>query len=461
MRILLTLGFLCWADMLTSQMSSPLSDISTPGVERIHLNPALGVLSPYAWDVTLAGGQFHAHTDYYFLRRASLLTFVNRANNSFVVELQSAIPETADVPLIIFDEDRGQKELFFKGRVLGPSFTFSLDESTRVGLFSQYRAEVSSSDIPEGFGIYELNDSFFTEEIDVDNGNLSAAAWLEIGAHFSKQVENISFGANIKLLRASEGGFIESREDFTYSFVDSVFITDGRVDFDLSFTNQAINGDLSPLSSNGSGIGIDLGFNYQSDLWNLGVAIHDIGVIQFKTNVESYTPEVLADVEEIRTQDLRDFSAISEFLLNLQNELDIEPDFFSVFSVGLPTRLTLQGEFYYNNDITIAAQLNQRLPLFENSLKSLNSLVVTPSYKKGIVTAYAPVSIIEFSRLRLGAAVRVGPLTIGSDHIPSVFFNHDFRGSDIYARISITPFGSGRSSKGGKRRGKDVECPMF
>ena len=121
---------------LAAQIPTALSDPSVPGVERIFLNPALGVYSPYAWDATLIGGTGHAHTDYFFLRRASLLTYVNRSNEAFVVELQSTIPETSDVPLIIFDEDGGQKELFFKTRVLGPSVTFSLGESTRVGLFS-------------------------------------------------------------------------------------------------------------------------------------------------------------------------------------------------------------------------------------------------------------------------------------------------------------------------------------
>jgi len=442
-------------------MPAALSDPSLPGVERIYLNPALGVHSSHAWDATLIGGHLHAHTDYAFLRKASLLTFVNRSNESFVVDLRSNIPESADVPLIIFDEDGGQKEFFFKTRILGPSLTFSLDESTRVGLFSQYRVEFSSSDIPQGFGVYELNDSFFTEEIDVDPGTASAASWLEIGAHFSKQIENISFGVNIKLIQANEGGFLRSGEDFTYRFQDSIIITEGQVDFDLAFTNQSINGNASPFDFNGSGIGIDLGFSYQSDLWNFGAAIHDIGVIQFETNVESYTPATFAEVEEIRTQDLRDFTTLSDFILSVQSELDIEPDFFSVFSVGIPTRLTLQGEYYYNNDITIAAQLNQRLPFFENSIKSLNSLVVTPSIRKGAITAYFPVSVYEFSRLRIGTAFRLGPLTIGSDHLSSVLFNHDFRGSDVYARISITPFGSDGFKKGGKRGGKAVECPMF
>jgi len=461
MRWKVLLCILLCAEFLVSQIPAALSDPSSAGVERIYLNPALGVHSSHAWDATLVGGHFHAHTDYLFLRQASLLTFVNRYNNSFIVELQSAIPESSDVPLIIFDEDGGQKEVFIKTRVLGPSITFSLDESTRVGIFSQYRVELSSSDIPQGFGFYELNDSFLTEEIDVDPGSASAASWLEVGAHFSKQVENISFGANIKLVQANEGGFIRSGEDFTYRFQDSVITTEGQVDFNIAYTNQAINGNYSPFDFNGSGIGIDLGFNYQSDRWDLGVAIHDIGVIQFDTNVESYTPATFANVEEVRTQDLREFTDISDFLLNVQTQLDIEPDFFSVFSVGLPTRLSLQGEYYYNNDITVAAQVNQRLPFFENSISSLNSIVITPSIRKGAFTAYLPVSVHEYSRFRIGAAIRIGPLTIGSDHLSSVLFNHDFSGSDVYARISITPFGSDGFKKGGKRGGKAVECPMF
>lgn len=463
MRFLIILCLLSISTLLAAQVPSALSDPFTPGIERINLNPALGVHSPYAWDISLAGGYLHAQTDYAFLRSASLLTFVNRASEAQYVDRISLIPETAAVPLFIFDEDGGDKSAFVKGRILGPGITLSLDPDTKVGIFSQYRTEFSAARIPEAFGFYELNNSYATMIIDSDPATASFASWLEIGAHFSKQIDELSFGANIKILRANEGGYLSSNTDFTFPFVDSVLTTESQLNYDLGFTTEYIDGTGSPTSFNGGGIGIDIGANFITDFGNIGIAIHDIGALRFSTNVESYTSDILAGIEEIRTQDLREFTDIRGFLDNVQSQLDIEPDLFSVFSVGLPTRLTLQGEYTYSEDITIAAQINQRLPILPNSLQALNTVVITPTYTKGFFTAYVPVTIYEYSALRVGTAFRIGPLTIGTDHLTSVLFNHDFRGSDVFARLTITPFSVDGSGGGYKSRGngKEVKCPIF
>lgn len=445
---------------LSAQVPSSLSISPYSGVDRIHLNPALGIQSSYNWDLSLVGGHVTAFTDYTFLRKASLLNFANRYNSSQIVDAQNAIPEQSDIPLIIFDENRGKKKLYLRGRVNGPSFSINLNPELRVGVFSNFRVHASSSDIPENFGIYELNESYQTNIIDVDRGSFAAASWMEIGAHFSRKIENGSFGFNIKMLRAHEGGYVKSDIDADFQFLDSIVAVNGITNFEVAFTNGSLNSESLQTNFNGGGIGIDLGLNYELESLSFGLSLMDIGVLQFKSNVEIYTPEILSGIVDIRTQDFRGFTSVRDLLDQFQNDLNVIPDQFGVFSVGLPTRISLFADYTYDQKISISANLNQRLPIFPNSLKSNNTLVLTPRYENALFAFFMPVTIYEYRALRIGTAFRIGPLTIGSDHITSVLFPHDFKGSDIFFSLNIFPFGKEGSSR--SRGGTNgVFCPEF
>ncbi len=442
-----------------SQIPTSLSVSPYAGIDRIHLNPALGIKSIYGWDVTLAGAHLFASNDYTFLRTANLLNLNGRLSDAGLIVARGDIPESSNRPLVIFDEDEGSKSLYLNGRINGPSFSIDLGSNTRVGLFSNIRIHASSSDIPENFGVFELNQSFQTNIIEIERGSASFASWMEIGAHVSKNIDNISFGANFKLLRGNEGGLVNSNVEAAYDFVDSIITVTGVPDFELAFTNASINASSFQTDINGSGIGLDFGVVYQTELLQLGASVADIGVIRYKSNVEIYTPDILSTITEVRTQDFRNFTSLRNLIDQFQIDQNITPDLFGVFSIGLPTRLSLFGDYQYNNDISISAVINQRLPLFPNSLKATNSLVITPRYETSLWSFYLPVTILEYSSLRVGSAFRVGPLTIGSDHLSSILFNSDFSGSDIFFNLKIYPFRS-YNRKGG-RRGGDVICPEF
>jgi len=458
LSLFIILGLL--STFVTGQVPTSLSIGPYSGVERIHLNPALGISSDYHWDATI-GAHLFAQTDYSFVRDASLLNLIGQLNNATVIDAQNLIPEQRNSPLILFDLDGGKKELFLRGKVIGPSFTISLNPSTRVGLFSSFRSNISSSDIPENFGIYELNLSYSTNIIDIDPGSISGASWLEVGAHFSKSIGTSSFGFNIKILRGYEGGYIESNLDDSYQFVDSVVTVNNIPLFETAFTNSSINSGSFLPDVNGSGIGIDIGVSHQSEGLSLGASILDIGVLQFKSNLEIYTQDVLANITQIRTQDFRGFTSVRSLIDQLQRDLDITPDVFGVFSVGLPTRVSLYGDYQYDQNISISANLNQRLPIFPHSLKSNNTLVITPRYETSLFSFFLPITVYEYKSVRVGTAFRVGPLTIGSDHISSVLIPTDFRGSDIFLTLNIYPFGNKRDGSGSGGRGRDPMCPKF
>ena len=458
-----TLICLC-SHIALSQIPSSLSLSPYSGIERVQLNPALGTASVYPWEINLAGAHVFAHTDYGFVRQANLLNLSGQLSEAEVIDGISFLPEQSSIPLIIFDLDGGEKTGFLNARINGPGFTASFREGTRLGLFSSFRLHGSAPTIPVNFGFYELNASYDTEIINIDPAGMAAASWLEIGAHFSKDLETLTFGVNLKYLRAHEGLYINSDTDENYQFIDSIITVPPNVNFDLGFTTSSINANSLQSNFNGGGISIDLGARMQLENLELGLSILDIGALQFSSNVEIYSQSVLSTITEIRTQDFRNFNTFRDFLDQLQNDLNIIPDVFSAFSIGLPTRLSLYGDYQYNESIAISALVNQRLPLFGNSLKSANTLVFTPRWESDLISVFLPVSIFEYSSIRPGLAFRIGPLTIGSDHITSVFVPTDFKGSDIFFALKIYPFNieSARSSGGRKsRRGKGVQCPIF
>lgn len=451
--------FIFLLSTLSGQVPAALGLHPNAGVDRILMNPALGMQSPYTWDAPAFGGHFFAHTDYTFLRTASLLNLNGRINDAVFVDSQAAIPESSDIPLGLFDLDGGKKKMYLRGRITGPGITFDIGSDKRVGFFSNFRMHISSSDIPENFGAYELNESYRTNIIDVDPGSATAASWLEIGGHFSTIINNIGVGINIKYLHGHEGAYLVSDTDADYGFIDSVVITNTEVNFELGFTNSTINQNSIASQFNGSGFSFDLGFTGHTEILAFGGSLTDIGIITYSKNTEIYTPQILETVTQVRTQDFRGFGTIRNLLDQIQNDLNLTPDLSSSFTIGLPTRLTLYADYQYKKDIFVSGMIHQRIPIFKNSLKANNNLVITPRIEKGNVTYFFPLTIHEYSSFRLGAAFQFGPFIIGTDHLSSVLIPSDFRGSDIYFALNLWPFGQVKNSRGKGSNG--IFCPTF
>jgi len=431
------------------------------GIDRLSINPALGAQGDYIWEARVLSGHLFGETDYTQIRNTTLFGLPSATRDLRIIFNQFEIPEQRTGDILVFDEDGGPKSVYARINVGGPSFTYGLQNGGRIGLFTGFRSHLSSDFLPENLGVYELNESFNTNVINIEPSNLSTAIWAEIGAHFSKQVEDLSFGFNFKYMMGLEGAHITSNVTEAYEFVDSIVTVSGAPLYDISFTTGTLSSSQLLSDINGRGIGFDLGFAYQvhNDLL-VGIAINDIGVIQYDSNVEIYDPEILADITTVRTQDFRGNNSLRGLIDQFQNDQDIRPDVFGVFSIGLPTRLTLSGDYRYSDKVSISGQLSQRFALFQNSLLANNLLTLVPRYESRNVTVSLPITLYEYSSARLGIALSVGPITIGTDHLTSVFIPGSFDGSDFYFSFNLYPFG-GNQNRSRNSRGKEVLCPQF
>jgi len=126
----------------------------------------------------------------------------------------------------------------------------------------------------------------------------------------------------------------------------------------------------------------------------------------------------------------------------------------------LPAALSIQYRQKINDHTSVEGHLVQRLKVVEMQMPRSNSLNVTGVYDRKHFSAFLPVTLYNYNDLRVGAAIRLGPLTIGSDHIMSFFKQTDLSGTDVYVNLQVYPFelfGEGKKS-GGKNSKKNVSC---
>lgn len=466
--ICISLILFLYSYSIKSQESLGFSLDKYSGTTLIDLNPALSSSSVNRWDVTL--GAFHGFgfTDYGLLRRSSLFNLNSNLNNAFVVEAQPDIPanDGTTEPLIIFDEDGGDKKLSTHIEVTGPSFLFNLAPTIKLGIFTKARGNLSAPNIPEALGFYELNNARFSaQELALTSTKVSAMYWQEIGIHGSKRIGPLSFGINMKYLLGAEGFYIRNDVTTTYPFtVDNLNIEGLPVDLEFGLTNGTLDSEtFSPFSNidDGVGLGWDFGVTYEDDRLKIGASILDFGRISFTQNIETYRltdQNTNVDISIYET-----LGSVRQFLAQIVQDFEVETSRSDAFKIGLPTALSLQGDLHLLDNYYVSATLTQRVPVFPNSLRRDNSLSVIPRYESKWLSAFLPITVYEYSRIRVGAAARFGFLTIGSDHIFSTFTNSDFRGSDIYVKLAFFPFRertfSDKKSKKGK--GKGLDCYTF
>ena len=106
------------------------------------------------------------------------------------------------------------------------------------------------------------------------------------------------------------------------------------------------------------------------------------------------------------------------------------------------------------------ATLIQRLVINQPAVERGNLLAITPRYESRWISAFLPISIYNYQKVQIGAAVRLGFLTIGSDDLGGFIGKSNLNGMDFYAGLKINPFQLGWGNGGGGK-GKAMPCYEF
>jgi len=420
------------------------------GINAAFINPANTATQRLNWNFNIVSAGIFTDTDYGFLENSS---FSDALNKTWVNRDEIGPDGMVDLnEFAVLDFNNTDSEKYFEvnGFVTGPSLFGHLGNS-HLGVFVNYRFHGSEQNLDADLGYYTNQRIPLTDSIALDRTQLSTAAWREIGFHYAHSIDQswgeISIGTNLKYISGIEGFSLETT---TAAELRRLSLDDVSVD-NLSIRAMGTTGliDQNNLgsASTGSGYGFDVGVNLMfEDTDNdyklrLGIAVNDIGSITFDQNVEAHVlqstlPTTFSKPDFLDIADLRDLiNRTSTTVTGVANG-SLDPAITS-FDIGLPTAVVLNADYRVTNRIYVGALMVQRFPKANVSLERSNLLAISPRYESKWIGAAAPVSMINYGKMNVGASVRLAFLTIGTDQLMSFTKRDRLSGGDVYMSLQF------------------------
>jgi hypothetical protein len=482
--ILVSFFSLVFSELLFSQRYSGHNFSGYSGVYGIQDNPASFVNKRPKWDVNLAGLSLYGYTEYGFVANQSLLSASGRS----IVNVTDSIPrnfnDETEVKLFTNQYDQSLTGLLFQSAVHLPSFCFKVNNMS-LGLFSNMRAGADALDVPNFFNYKSLKDLIDFKPYHIDPFIINAMVWGEIGLHFGYahelQNENIlSIGINPKYLIGYEAAYIQNKTN--YDFVrerDTFFASDANLS--LGFASGASTRDKSyNFGGTGSGVGLDLGIEYMiptkddednksPHFMKFGLAIKDIGSVTFDKNTEVHDFAINSTdfgvIKQITDNKNHNYDVIKRLSASVYNGDSLKSLKAKEMTIYTPMSISAYWDYNFRKDFYVNLFATRRVKTLNMQLSAPNIFMVSARYEKRWVEAGMSASLTEDNWFGVGTYIRLGLLTIGSDHINTIFFSQPkLRGSDIYLSLKIMPFGSGeKKDKGDDRykgsKGGKTGCP--
>ena len=440
------------------------------GVNSLILNPSANATTPFSWDVNLVEAGFFLDNNYAFFENRNLFDFtkdLSDAQFELRPDLTNDTQVDEDAYILDFVQDGRKRYVQQLTSVMGPSFYVRLNNKHRIGLLTRARVMVSARRIPNEFSYYDYESRAFGSEFTADPFQANVMSWTELGLNYNyttaTSAGQFSLGVTLKFLQGYEAVYFQNNQSSTLLKDSEDTFGLGNLDLSYGFTTSNLNEEEDfELQQNGSGLGLDVGITYtigelenQYD-WKFGVALLDLGRIDFRSSERHELQFNQLDPTIIMGEDFEDYNTLEDLspLVKEFSEqiLDDALETFQVdkISIWLPAALSLQVDRRLTPSIYLNATLVQGIPFRSVAIERGSFLALTPRYESRWLGAALPVSLYEWQRFRVGAAVRLGFLHLGTEHLGSLFSKSDFYGTDFYVALKVNPFKIRFGKKGGK-----------
>lgn len=461
-RFLSTLLFLTLITIVKAQSYIGLLNENYAGVHGVINNPSSIADSRFKLDINLAGVSAFAANDFYSVK------FMDAIKDGYEFDTQ-AIKSATDSNNMLVNLD-----------VFGPSFMVNIDEKSAFAVSSRARLFLNANEI-NGAAAEQISLGFDGKnDVKLNEGDLalSSNSWIEIGGTYARVLKNekstfLKGGITLKYLKGIANGYTQGENISVDYDVDGKVVsgnavptvtTTGTITYGYS---ENIEGDNveDVLGAKAGGFGIDLGATYEwrtdeslINNWEnkyklrVGLSVTDIGMINYKNGKQkSY------DFNKQLTED--DFEKI--------NDLDDIENYYSANSSGKIEKAVLPAAVHLNADYLAAKNVyvnfNTDLSLNGNKTnrsRIANRVSLTPRYEMKWVSAYMPISYMQFSGLNWGFGFRAGPLYAGSGSVLSLLTSKKTKGADVYAGLKIPFFQNKPKDKDGDGvLNKIDDCP--
>ncbi len=455
--VLLSLFSFTFTPLFSQQMTG-LGFDNYNGAAGSQINPAFLTNSKVYMDINLGTADFFIEND---------MGYFNKDSTSFMSLVHMAWKHSfqhANIHVIAY-QNHNSKSFFVSSRIQGPSFMIQKGRQA-VALGFSVRSVSSGINIPYEFILShgKLSDPVVLHKSFHDkNFSIASLNWAEISLNYAYDLidrgnTKVTVGAGIKYLFGI-GGAYAAVSNVNYSVPNTITLNINNFSSSIAYAipidyDNPDKVDFHPVFK-GHGVGLDVGVlftklktftdpgekrwcakPYADYIYKLGISIMDIGGIRFRHHTEVHrfnndsanwqqfdtvaTPSIHSTMEMIS----------SVFLGNPHASLTDTAMYMS-----LPTTLSVQYDYHFNGPFYLGAYWLQPLHFRLKSVRQSPVLAVIPRYETRILGVSLPITIYNYEKIRIGAALRFYSITVGTEKLGTFLGIGDMTGMDFYFSV--------------------------
>jgi len=435
------------------------SNSNYAGVSGIDLNPATIADSRYKFDMTLVGFSGKFSNNYLGVTPAGRKFIVKGDTGEF--NQQKYLHERVGSNL---------KSIFLSQQLVVPSFMITLSSKDAFALTFRERAMFNCDGAEQDIA-HKLYDGF-EDTLDqyqhYSNKHFSTdvMVWAEYGATYARVIKDdgdkfLKAGARLKLLHGITGAYANIN-NFDFAFESDTTISLSNTDVTYG-SSKIFNDSTGSIPKFSPGVGFDLGavfewrperekYRYNMDgktgldmRWKdkyklrIGFSILDIGKVKFK---ESTLRSLTADIKNFNLDSLsadtsknKDVDIDSLFKARFQMQEGIQ-----TMKMHLPTAISMQVDYNIWKDFyaNFTAYYAFKFTKSKAKVHDLTTFSITPRWDWKWFGFFVPLSYNAHKDFNVGAAVRLGPLIVGTNGLaPYIGGAKDIYAMDAYALLKI------------------------
>ena len=437
------------------------------GLTGLQMNPSSMHNSKIYLDINLIGADAMVQNNYLYQSRKDY-----HVSNFFSSAYEWPTHQEeygTDVRMFYHYRNHRTKDAYENLRVNGPgvmlvhgNHAFALTTAVR-SVFSAHNIPYEIANftylglnyIPQQNINYKDNRPFSTSEL----------TWAEIGLSYSyvfyaRGFNSIAAGISVRRLMGYAGGYMKVNS-IDYIVPNDCTLVVKNLDAQYGFSapmDYDKNEMWNDKTIKGGGFGFDIGITYtrkshihqtqyfnrlcaqqnEDYLYRIGLALIDVGAIRFNTHASGYSIDNKSaswtNLTKFNYQTINQLMDTISWKFYGDNKSSYRSDKVMVW---LPSALTAQFDYHVYKNWYANASLVYGFALAAGSLHRPSELTVIPRYESNKFEIDLPVSLYDWTLPRVGIAMRLYWLTIGTDKLGGFFNFSDFTGMDVYFTVKI------------------------
>ena len=449
------------------QFQTGLHQGSMSGATGLYYNPASFQAGDLKWDVLLVSGAAFVEADYAYINNTSVVNLLLKDQYFFDATFSEGQIPAGYTPYYFTDSKKDMHNNVH-GFVGYPAIALRFAKHWSAGFYVRTRMAFSANNISPMWSYPQLQDWNYADPHYSNPVHIAGASWTEIafnaGYGVKKGHYRLNWGINVKPLIAHDAlfAFVPNQSEITLYrrayHVNTAEASVGFTDFESG----------PSLKTKGNGFAVDLGVviehRDEDDLgytWRFSASVTDLGALRFNHDALRYHYAAIATTT-INRFAYNQVNWIDDFAAITANQVTASGGSVAIkdaFSMMLPTSILLDFDYQFKSGWYANAAVARHIILHPVQLHRENIVAITVRRQWSWLEVGMPIVLYNDQYLRFGSWLRLGPVTIGSDHIGSLFIKQPhFNGSDIYFALRINDLNWNKNSKNRQRKQTPEHC---